>query len=84
MRTIKFRAFYDGKMYPVNTISHGGLSMNILTNEPQMHDSKWVDSINEPKAVLMQYTGLKDKNGVEIYEGDIIEIAKLLQREKSK
>lgn len=62
MREIKFRA-WDGNQMFVPAIRHSGYDLNeLLQSFGSNHDLK-----------LMQYTGLKDKNGVEIYEGDIIQ-----------
>ena len=62
MREIKFRA-WDNKQ---NKMRNDGFSI--------YYDGsiQFADSIESKDFILMQYTGLKDKNGKEIYEGDIL------------
>ncbi|KKN16820.1 hypothetical protein LCGC14_0972050 [marine sediment metagenome] len=73
MREIKFRVWdkRKGRMRFGNDnllISLGGLLFwDVGYKEPDMLGEE-----ERQDYVLMQYTGLKDKNGVEIYEGDVV------------
>lgn len=70
MREIKFRQWNENDVFSSNKMDYNPVLEYSTGMATMAVDINWL--MKKHQSNLMQYTGLKDKNGTEIYEGDIL------------
>ena len=75
MREIKFRAYYQRSDDTWIKLPEGEYTLKELTDRHIHFDQERIEWV--------EYTGLEDKNGVEIYEGDILSFGDTITADNS-